>query len=54
MRMLLKVSVPVEKGNEATNSGAMQQAIQATMDQLKPEATYFYADESGNRAGWGR
>lgn len=52
MRMLLKVSVPVEQGNEAIDSGAMQQTIQATMEQLKPEAAYFYPDENGNRSSF--
>jgi hypothetical protein len=50
MRMLLKVSMSVEKGNEAIKSGALQQTMQATAETLKPEAAYFYPDpESGKR-----
>ena len=37
MRMLLKISMPVEKGNEAAKSGTLQRTIQSTMAALKPE-----------------
>jgi hypothetical protein len=50
MRTMLKVSIPVEKGNEAIKSGALGQTFQATMDALKPEASYFFPDEDGSRA----
>ncbi len=50
MRMLLKVSVPVTKGNEAYQSGALTGTVQATMEALKPEAAYFGPDpETGRR-----
>jgi hypothetical protein len=49
MRMLLKISLPVEKANEAAKSGALKQSIEATMKALKPEAAYFYA-EDGKRS----
>jgi len=48
MRMLLKVSIPVAKGNEAYKSGMLQRTIQSTVEALKPEAAYFYS-ENGNR-----
>ena len=48
MRMSLKVSIPAARGNEAAKSGALKQAIAATMARLKPEAAYFYP-ENGNR-----
>ena len=48
MRMLLKVSIPVEHGNEAAKSGALKQTLMATMAKLKTEAAYFYP-ENGNR-----
>lgn len=50
MRMLLKVSMPVDKGNEAAKSGALQRTIQSTIDALKPEAAYFFPDENGRRS----
>jgi hypothetical protein len=50
MRMLLKVSMPVEKSNAAIKSGALQRTFQATTEALKPEAAYFFPDEHGQRA----
>jgi hypothetical protein len=49
MRTLLKVSIPVEKGNEAFQKGAIESTLKATMESLKPEAAYFYP-ERGRRA----
>jgi hypothetical protein len=43
--MLLKVSIPVEQGNVAAKSGALQRTIQSTMAALKPEAAYFYPED---------
>ena len=48
MRMLLKVSIPVEKGNEAYQSGALQRTFQSAAQALKPEAMYFFP-ENGTR-----
>jgi hypothetical protein len=48
MRMLLKIVMPVEKGNEAATSGALRRTIESTMETLKPEAAYFYP-EHGKR-----
>ncbi len=45
MRMLLKVSIPVEKGNEAFKSGALDRTMQSAMETLKPEAAYFYPED---------
>ena len=50
MRMLLKISMPVEKGNEAAKSGALQRAIQSTIEALKPEAGYFYPEDGKRTA----
>lgn len=41
MRMLLKVSMPVDKSNAAVKDGTLQKTMQSTMDALKPEAAYF-------------
>lgn len=45
MRMLMKVQIPVEKGNEALRDGSMQKAIQQAMQTMQPEAIYFFAEE---------
>lgn len=50
MRMLLKVSLPVDKGNAAIKSGALQRTIQSTIETLKPEAAYFCPNEDGMRS----
>ncbi len=50
MRMMLKVTVPVDAGNAAIKSGALAGAIQKTTDLLKPEAAYFLADEGKRSA----
>lgn len=50
MRMLLKVTMPVEKGNEAIKSGALQRTMQSATEALKPEAAYFYPEDGKRTA----
>lgn len=50
MRMLLKISMPVQQGNEAAKGGAMQRTLQSTMEALKPEAAYFYPEDGKRTA----
>ena len=50
MRMMMKAVVEdIEAGNEAIRNGSVQQLLQKTLDQLKPEAVYF-VDENGYRS----
>jgi hypothetical protein len=49
MRFLVKVSFPVEAGNAAAKDGF--KAIQSILEQQKPEAAYFVA-ENGKRTGF--
>jgi hypothetical protein len=44
MRMMMRLTMPVEKGNEAIASGAWDQTLDHVIDTLKPEAAYFYLD----------
>ena len=44
MRMLMKVSMPVEAGNRAMADGTLGKTIQSILDEQKPEAAYFVAD----------
>ena len=51
MRMLLRVSIPVEAGNAAVKDGTLGSTIEGILAELKPEAAYFYADDDGQRSG---
>ena len=51
MRLILRFTIPVEKGNEAAVDGFLAVAIDSMVKQLKPEAAYFHLDD-GRRAGW--
>ena|ERR1022692_4076190 len=51
MRMMLKVSIPVDSGNAAVRAGALGSTIQRIQADMKPEAAYFY-EEDGDRTGF--
>ncbi|MHC2299884.1 hypothetical protein [Rhizobium mongolense] len=50
MRMMLKVSLPVDKGNAAIKDGSLVTKIQSILADLKPEAAYF-TEFDGKRTG---
>lgn len=52
MRMLMKVSFPVESGNAAARGGTLGTTVKGILDELKPEAAYFIANEFGERCGY--
>lgn len=43
MRVIAKISIPVESGNEGIQSGSLPKVIQQTVERWKPEAMYFTA-----------
>src|SRR5438094_297231 len=51
MRMMMKVSIPVERGNAAITNGSLGSTMQSILSELKPEAAYFVA-ENGVRTGY--
>ena len=51
MRMMIRVTVPVEQGNATVKDGSLGAIIQAFMAEHKPEAAYFAA-EGGNRTAY--
>jgi hypothetical protein len=50
MRMMLRWTTPVDKGNAMIDDGSMKTVIEAVMAKTAPEAAYFLA-ENGERAG---
>lgn len=50
MRLMLRFTIPVEKGNEAEADGSLAKAIKALVEKVQPEAAYFHLHE-GKRAG---
>jgi hypothetical protein len=51
MRMLLRVSIPVDTGNAAARAGTLGKTIQSILADLKPEAAYF-SEYNGKRTGY--
>lgn len=49
MRTMLRVSFPVEKGNQAIKDGSLPKTVEAFMTRYKPEAAYFFP-EGGKRS----
>jgi hypothetical protein len=50
MRLMLKFTIPVDKGNEALADGTMAPAIEALVKKVNAEAAYFMVLD-GERAG---
>jgi hypothetical protein len=51
MRILMKVSLPVESGNRAIADGSLPKTFKAILEEQKPEAAYFVA-EGGKRTAF--
>jgi hypothetical protein len=51
MRVLLKVSIPTEVGNERIIDGSLAKTIESILDDLRPEAAYF-SEDHGTRTGF--
>ena len=51
MRMMLRVSIPVDTGNAAARSGTLGKTIKGLVDAVKAEAAYF-SEDNGERTGY--
>jgi hypothetical protein len=51
VRMILRVSIPVETGNAAARKGTLGSTIQQILADLRPEAAYF-SEDNGERTGY--
>jgi hypothetical protein len=49
MRVMVKITIPVEKGNAVTKAGKMSETIQSLLAELNTEAVYLTL-ERGQRA----
>jgi hypothetical protein len=50
MRMMLRFTLPVEKGNQAFKDGSLGKTLESIMNKLKAEAAYF-GPSDGKRGG---
>ena len=47
MRMLLRAVMPTETANAAVRKGTLESTLKKILADLKPEAAYFVATDSG-------
>src|SRR4051794_7748580 len=45
MRMLMKVQMPTESGNDAIKDGSLPQVMASSLEALRAEAAYFTAED---------
>lgn len=45
MRMLMKVQIPTDRGNEAIKNGTLPEVLGSSLEALNAEAAYFVAEE---------
>lgn len=47
MRTMMKIVVPFEAANRASQDGSAKRILQMSLETLRPEAAYFYPAEDG-------
>jgi hypothetical protein len=48
MRMMMRLSMPVDTGNRGVKDGSLERTIGGLLERLRPEASYFFP-ENGRR-----
>jgi hypothetical protein len=51
MRTVMRMTIPVEAGNASIADGTMPKTLDSLLEELKPEAAYFFA-QNGERGGF--
>ncbi len=51
MRIMVKFAIPIDAGNAVLRSGKLEKVMHQIVEELKPEAAYFYPDK-GDRSGF--
>lgn len=51
MRTMIRIKIPVEKGNQGIKDGTLPKTIMEALERLKPEAAYFFP-ENGVRTAF--
>ena len=51
MRMIITNSIPTDVGNELVKTGKIEGVLKGIIEDFQPEASYFYIDDVGRRAG---
>lgn len=51
MRVMMRVQIPVQAGNDAVTSGRIAKIIGEAMERMRPEAAYF-STHDGNRGAY--
>jgi len=44
MRVMMKVSMPVEAGNRGVKEGILPETVMSFVEKMKPEACYFFPE----------
>ena len=50
MRMMMKVSIPVEAGNRGVKEGILPKTVMGFVEQMKPESCYFFPEDGKRTA----
>ena len=51
MRIMVKFAIPIDTGNAVLRSGKLEKIMHQIVEDLRPEAAYFYPDK-GERSGF--